>query len=61
MSLLLILDIVVSFFVGYLGRERKMGFWGYFFASLLLTPLIGLLLVIVSDKVKPQKGREGQQ
>ncbi len=58
MSLLLILDIVVCFFAGYIGRDRKMGFWGYFFASLLLTPFIGFLLVIVSDKVKPRKGED---
>jgi hypothetical protein len=27
-----------------------MGFWGYFFASLVLTPIMGLLLVLVSGK-----------
>ncbi len=30
------------------GIDRKMGFYGYFFASLLLTPVIGGLLVLVS-------------
>jgi hypothetical protein len=42
--------IILSFIVAYFGRNRSMTFWGYFFASLLLTPLIGLLLVIVSAK-----------
>ncbi len=46
--------LCLSFFVGYLGRNRKMGFWGYFFASLFLTPFIGILLVIVSDKNKTE-------
>jgi hypothetical protein len=27
-----------------------MTFWGYFFASLILTPLVGALLVIVSKE-----------
>jgi hypothetical protein len=36
--------------VGIVGRRRKFGFWGYFFGSILLTPLIGLLLVLASDK-----------
>jgi len=36
--------------VAYLGRQRKFGFWGYLIASLLLTPVIGLLLVFASDK-----------
>lgn len=52
-----LLCIFASFFVGYYGRDRKMGFWGYFFASLLLTPVLGLLLVIVSEKNKPKAGR----
>jgi uncharacterized membrane protein len=34
--------------IGYLGRHRKMGFWGYFFGSILFTPLVGLILVAAS-------------
>ena len=41
--------LVVSWLVGILGSRRKMGFWGYFFGSILLTPVIGLLLVLASD------------
>ena len=40
----------VCFLIAVLGHNRKFGFWGYFFASLLFTPLIGVLLVIASDK-----------
>jgi hypothetical protein len=47
---LIALMIGLSIVVGFLGRHRKMGFWGYFFASLLLTPILGLLLVVASDK-----------
>lgn len=39
--------------VAMLGIGRKMGFYGYLFASLLLTPLIGVLLVLVSGPRKP--------
>lgn len=46
--------VFVSFLVALLGRNRKMGFWGYFFGSILLTPLVGLLLVLASDS-KPQR------
>ena len=42
--------ILISFLFGYLGRNRKMGFWGYFFATLLLTPFVGAILLIVSEK-----------
>ena len=44
--ILVLLSVVVAF----LGRDRKFGFWGYFVCSLLLTPLIGGLLVIASDR-----------
>lgn len=40
--------IAASAVIAYLGRGRKFGFWGYFFASVLLSPLFGALLVIAS-------------
>ena len=40
----------LSFLVAFMGMNRKFGFWGYFFGSLLLTPVVGLLLVLASDK-----------
>jgi len=52
------LNMVAVIVVGYigiaivlalLGRRRKLGAWGYFFGSLLLTPIIGLLLLLASD------------
>lgn len=45
-----IIIIIISFFIGLLGSSRKCGFWGYFFASLLLTPLVGIILVLISAK-----------
>jgi hypothetical protein len=42
--------LVACLLVGLLGMNRKFGFWGYFFGSILLTPVIGLLLVFGSDK-----------
>ena len=46
---IMILMVLASLIIATLGKYRKMGFWGYFFASLLLTPLIGLLLLFASD------------
>jgi hypothetical protein len=53
--------ILISFFMGYLGRNRKMGFWGYFFASLFLTPFIGGILLIASDSKKQAAGSAENQ
>ena len=39
----------LSLLVGLMGYDRKFGFWGYFFASLLLSPFLGILLVLASD------------
>ena len=40
--------------LGYLGRSGKFAFWGNFFVSLILTPVIGLLVVLAQD-LNPQK------
>jgi hypothetical protein len=40
----------LSVLIGAIGRHKTMGFWGYFFASIVLTPIIALLLVLVSGK-----------
>lgn len=55
--LLALLYIFVAAFVGFIGRGRKFGAWGYFFASILLTPILGLLLVLASDSARVRRGR----
>jgi hypothetical protein len=45
----LLLYVVAALLVATLGIDRKFGFWGYFFGSLALTPLVGLILVMASD------------
>jgi len=41
--------LVICIVVGLLGHNRKLGGWGYFFGSLVLTPIVGLLLLMASD------------
>ncbi|OQX22773.1 MAG: hypothetical protein BWK80_29430 [Desulfobacteraceae bacterium IS3] len=40
----------VSIVIGAAGVNRKMGFWGYLFCSVLFSPLIGLMVLLASDK-----------
>lgn len=40
--------IIFSLVIGFLGSGRKIGFGGAFFLSLLLSPLIGLIVTLVS-------------
>jgi hypothetical protein len=44
--------IVLSLAIAFLGRNHRFGFWGYFFGSILLTPLMGLLLFFAGIPVK---------
>lgn len=44
-----------SLLVAAFGRQRKWGFWGYLWASLLMSPLLGLLFVLAGDK--PERRR----
>jgi hypothetical protein len=43
--------------VATLGRNRRFGFWGYFFASLLLTPIIGLLMLLAAIPTRADRGK----
>jgi len=54
----IVLYIVAALLVASLGIDRKFGFWGYFFGSLALTPLVGVILVLASDPRKlPEQRR----
>lgn len=46
--------LVLSLFIGYLGRNRVLGFWGHFIVSLLLSPLVGALTVAIARDSSPR-------
>lgn len=54
MVILILVYLVACALVATLGTERKFfGFWGYFFMSILLTPLpVVLILLITQPLVK---------
>ena len=47
---MLSLYVAIAASVGYFGRDRTFGFWGYFVISLLLTPMVGVLCALASDR-----------
>lgn len=53
MIILFLIYVVASLCIAIIGLNRKFGFWGYFFASMLLSPLIGLVILFASDKKRP--------
>ncbi len=48
----IIIYIVASMVVGFVGRRRRIGALGFFIGSLLLTPLVTLLILILSAPKK---------
>jgi hypothetical protein len=57
MSILVAVITYVSsaLLVGYVGKLRKLGFWGYFLISMFLSPFAGLLTIFVEDKIAERK------
>jgi hypothetical protein len=51
---LIIIYLILCIVIGLFGINRKFGFWGYFFGSIVLTPVMGLLLVLASDSRKKE-------
>lgn len=49
----IVLYVLAGIIIGLFGINKKMGFWGYFFGSILLTPAVGLILLLVSEKRSP--------
>ena len=40
--------LIGAILIGFFGRNLRFGFWGYFFASILLTPAIALLMLLAA-------------
>lgn len=51
-----ILYFGLSLVIAVAGWDRKMGFWGYLFCSILLSPVIGFMMFLVSGKREQEQG-----
>jgi hypothetical protein len=45
---LIIAWFVASLIIAFFGSRFRFGFWGYFFGSILLSPIVGLLLLLAA-------------
>lgn len=41
---------VFALWLAVLGNKRKGGFWCYLFASVLLSPVVGMMMLLVAEK-----------
>lgn len=48
--LLVIAYLLFAYFLGMVGRDYKFGFWGNFLLSVILTPVMGLIIVLAQDR-----------
>jgi hypothetical protein len=55
--IIIVLWFVASFAIAMFGARFRFGFWGYFFGSLMLSPVVGLLLLLAAipprERIKP--------
>lgn len=42
--------LLIAGTIGYFGKDRKFGFWGNFAASMVLTPIGGIIVLLAQDK-----------
>ena len=52
----LIAYAAICYIVGILGQDRKFGLWGTAAIAFLFTPIVGLLVVLASDKKQAPSG-----
>lgn len=60
---IIVLAVMISALVALVGTNRKIGYGWSFVLCLLLSPLIGFLIIILSKKVynvEESNGREGK-
>jgi len=53
--LVLVVWLVCSLIIALCGTKYRFGFWGYFFASVLLTPVVGFLLLMAAIPPRERK------
>jgi hypothetical protein len=56
--LIFLLYIISALIIAWFGRNYRFGFWGYFFASLFFTPMVGAIIVIASIPVSPDEQQD---
>ena len=58
--LFLFIYIVAAALVASLGRTRKTkeGYWWFFVVSLILTPIIGLIVIMATDPIDKHNDKE---
>jgi hypothetical protein len=49
--------ILLAFVAAFCGRKRLIGFWGFFFLSLIVTPFATIFFILVATPARRPKPR----
>ena len=52
---LLLAYVILALIVGLLGRNKTIGFWGFFLLSLVLTPVITGVFMVLNRNRNPRR------
>jgi len=47
--------VLLCWLLAFFGRDLKFGFWGNFWISIVLTPIIGVIVILAQDKRAEKK------
>ncbi len=47
-----IVYIFLCMIAGFFGRKKRLGYWGFFFCSIIFTPIISLLFMYFTAELK---------
>jgi len=47
--------VLLCWLLAFFGRELKFGFWGNFWVSIILTPIVGIIVILAQDKRAEKK------
>ena len=47
--------VLLCWLLAFFGRDLKFGFWGNFWVSIILTPIVGVVVMLAQDKKQEKK------
>lgn len=56
-GILAVLYIALCTMTGIMGRNTRIGFWGFLFLSMLVTPLLPLVAIYLTSPPQPKQTR----
>ncbi len=51
--------VMITLLIAYIGKNLKFGFWGNFWVALLLTPLVGIVVLLAQSPRSHRGDRVG--